>query len=583
MRDRVASDGYIGPVELGHIFIPRPDVVSGQSGLQYRHGRHEIRYPQRERDKIPYLIKQGEQPKDSNKVPDLNVSQRLPEVDETKRDLVKPQQPASISRLVPGDNLSGEQNRQQVAVDKENTTKVRQEKVKEMMKFAWDMYSKYAWGQNELKPISKQGHSSSIFGSGALGATIIDAMDTLYIMGLEDEFKRGRNWIESSLRFDSGSDVSVFEVNIRFVGGLLACFALTGDTMFKTKAVEIADKLLPAFNTPTGIPMAMVNLHTGAGRNWGWASGSSSILAEFGTLHLEFAYLSHITGKPIYLEKVKRIREVLKQLDKPGDLYPNYLNPHSGKWGQSHTSIGALGDSFYEYLLKAYIQSNGTDTDALNMYFAAIKAMESRLLQTSKSGLVYFAEIKNNHLEHKMDHLACFAGGMLALGAAASTDPEHYRKLGADIAHTCHESYDRTDTKLGPESFRFDSMTEAKAVRPNEKYYIQRPEVIETYFYMWRFTHNEKYRDWGWEAVQAIEKWCRTEGGYSGIKDVYTTSPQLDDVQQSFFLAETLKYLYLLFSPDTVMPLDSWVLNTEAHPLPIHHDIGKLDAVTAKS
>jgi mannosyl-oligosaccharide alpha-1,2-mannosidase len=126
-------------------------------------------------------------------------------------------------------------------------------------------------------------------------------------------------------------------------------------------------------------------------------------------------------------------------------------------------------------------------------------------------------------------------------------------------------------------------MTEAKAVRPNEKYYIQRPEVIETYFYMWRFTHNEKYRDWGWEAVQAIEKWCRTEGGYSGIKDVYTTSPQLDDVQQSFFLAETLKYLYLLFSPDTVMPLDSWVLNTEAHPLPIHHDIGKLDAVTAKS
>lgn len=150
------------------------------------------------------------------------------------------------------------------------------------------------------------------------------------------------------------SDVSVFETNIRFVGGLLTCFALTGDVVFRDKAQQIADKLLPAFQTPTGIPNALVNFKTGVrskidcekvcgiyndcfqlqnSKNYGWASGGASILSEFGTLHLEFAYLSDVTGKPIYRQKVDHIRQFLQNLEKPKGLYPNYLNPKTGKWG----------------------------------------------------------------------------------------------------------------------------------------------------------------------------------------------------------------------------------------------------------
>lgn len=106
-------------------------------------------------------------------------------------------------------------------------------------------------------------------------------------------------------------------------------------------------------------------------------------------------------------------------------------------------------------------------------------------------------------------------------------------------------------------------------MKQNEKYYILRPEVIESYFYLWRLTKDPKYREWGWEVVQALERHCRVEGGYTGIKNVYQTDSAKDDVQQSFFLAETLKYLFLLFSDDSLLPLDQWVLNTEAHPLPI--------------
>lgn len=121
------------------------------------------------------------------------------------------------------------------------------------MKHAWDGYARYGWGQNEVKPISRRGHSASIFGSAAMGATIVDAMDTLYIMGMMEEFEAGRDWIANSLDFNKmAGDVSVFETNIRYVGGLLAAYALTGDELFKEKAQMVTDKLLPAFNTPTG-------------------------------------------------------------------------------------------------------------------------------------------------------------------------------------------------------------------------------------------------------------------------------------------------------------------------------------------
>ncbi|CAH1798860.1 unnamed protein product, partial [Owenia fusiformis] len=454
--------------------------------------------------------------------------------------------------------------------------KERRDKVRDMMKHAWSNYEKYAWEHNELRPISRKGHSASIFGSSRFGATIVDGLDTLFIMGLMDEYKKGRDWVATSLNFDGATSISVFEVNIRFIGGMLALYGMTGDQMYKTKAVAIADKLLPAFNTPTGIPNAMINIKTGSSRNWGWASGGCSILAEFGTLHLEFAQLTEITGNPIYLEKVMKIREVLQQLDKPNNLYPNYLNPKTGRWGQQHVSIGALGDSFYEYLLKAWLMSGKEDTEARQMYDQAVVNIEDKLVHTSQQNkLKYIAEYKSGRIESKMDHLACFAGGMFALGAAGSDKEDHYIELGGEIAKTCHESYDRTATKLGPEAFRFDANTEAKSVRMNEKYYILRPETVEAYFYMWRFTHDQKYRDWGWEMIQALEKNCRTDAGYTGIRDVYQVNPQKDDVQQSFFLAETLKYLYLLFSDDSLIPLDKWVFNTEAHPLPVKNTLKK--------
>ncbi|NXS10289.1 MA1C1 mannosidase, partial [Neodrepanis coruscans] len=401
-------------------------------------------------------------------------------------------------------------------------TRARRMKIKEMMKFAWDNYKQYALGKNELRPLTKNGHIGNMFG-GLRGATVIDALDTLYIMELEEEFQEAKKWVEKSFDLNVNGEASLFEVNIRYIGGLLATYYLTGEEVFKNKALELGEKLLPAFNTPTGIPRGVINLGrqdtrslfspcSGMSWSWGWASAGSSILAEFGTLHLEFLHLSELSGNPVFAEKasnfpawsVMNIRRVLNRVEKPQGLYPNFLSPVTGNWVQHHVSIGGLGDSFYEYLIKSWLMSDKKDSEAKKMYDDALEAIEKHLVKKSAGGLTYIAEWRGGILEHKMGHLACFSGGMIALGAehAAEGRRQRHMNLAEEITNTCHESYARSDTKLGPEAFRFDAGSEAMATRLSERYYILRPEVVESYMYLWRLTHNPKYRQWGWEVVK---------------------------------------------------------------------------------
>jgi mannosyl-oligosaccharide alpha-1,2-mannosidase len=237
-------------------------------------------------------------------------------------------------------------------------------------------------------------------------------------------------------------------------------------------------------------------------------------------------------------------------------------------------TYGALGDSFYEYLMKVWLLTNETAPRYSRMYYdEVVPGTVNTLVKEDVNGLVYLAEFLDKRgPKAKMDHLVCFAGGMFALGAAAQLDSPNVDtrladdtfRLGAEITRTCHEGH-RTATGLPPEIWHFDT----QGIKPAKgaRHYLLRPETVESYFILYRLTGDRKYQEWGWELFLAIEKHCRVEGGYSGVRDV-TESPQVhhDDFQQSFFLAETLKYLYLLYAPADLLPLKDWVFNTEAHP-----------------
>ena len=149
-----------------------------------------------------------------------------------------------------------------------------------------------------------------------------------------------------------------------------------------------------------------------ASRNPLQTSEGSSILSEFGTLSLEFNYLSEVTGKDVFRQKIQKIMTEVKKFDRQahGGLYPTIVNTRTGDWGNGHVSMGAAGDSFYEYLLKSWIFSGRQDDESRLMYIEAVEAAMSKLLQVSKGGLVYFAESDSGRLDHKMQHLACFSG-----------------------------------------------------------------------------------------------------------------------------------------------------------------------------
>lgn len=444
----------------------------------------------------------------------------------------------------------------------------RREKVREAMLHAWSSYEKYAWGQDELQPQTKTGVNSF----GGLGATLIDSLDTLYIMGLDEQFQRAREWVANTFDPNKDYDASVFETTIRVVGGLLSAYDLSGDRVFLEKARDIADRLLPAWDTSSGIPYNIINLAHGNPHNPGW-TGGDSILADSGTEQLEFIALSQRTGDPKYQQKAEKVILGLNKTFPSDGLLPIYINPE--RVGGSHSTItfGAMGDSFYEYLLKVWVQGNKTSAVKLyrQMWETSMKGLLSLVRRTTPSSFTYICERNGGSLTDKMDELACFVPGMLALGASGygSDESQKFLLLAEELAWTCYNFYQSTPTKLAGENYFFPS---GQDLSVGTSWNILRPETVESLFYLWRLTGNKTYQEWGWNIFQAFEKNSRIESGYVGLKDVNTGVK--DNMMQSFFLAETLKYLYLLFSPPTVIPLDEWVFNTEAHPLRIvtRHD-----------
>eukprot|EP00760_Papus_ankaliazontas_P009811 PhM_4_TR14137/c0_g1_i1/m.36849/K01230/MAN1; mannosyl-oligosaccharide alpha-1,2-mannosidase len=452
----------------------------------------------------------------------------------------------------------------------ERTVK-RREEVKTEFMHSWKAYKKFAWGMDEYTPLS-QHYKNWARRGGGLGLTILDAMSTIWIMGLKDEFEACVKWVKEKLNPNKDVRVSAFESTIRIVGGLLSAYELSGETepALLDKARDVADRLLWAYNTTSGIPHAQVNLKSHRHGNPGW-TGSSSVLSEFGTVQLEFRTLSFHTKNPVYDMKATHIMNIIDGRAPKDWLCPTYLSLTSLRWTSDHVSLGALGDSFFEYLLKQYLLTGKTEKRYREMFIKAADGVIAKLVhKTEPSGWVYVAEWKHGGVYPKMDELACFTGGMFALAAhELDLDPKRkkkYLEVGAGITHTCHMMWARQKTGIAPEIVQFFG----NDFENGATYYLLRPETMESFFYLWRITKDEKYRQYGWEAFAAIKKWCRVEsGGYSGLKSVARLPPRKDDLMQSFWLAETLKYAYMLFSDDDALDLSQWVINTEAHPLKI--------------
>ncbi|XP_052412262.1 endoplasmic reticulum mannosyl-oligosaccharide 1,2-alpha-mannosidase-like [Carassius gibelio] len=446
----------------------------------------------------------------------------------------------------------------------------RLEAVREAFRHAWKGYKDFAWGHDELKPISKS--YGEWFG---LGLTLIDALDTMWILGLKEEFAEAREWVARELSFDKNVDVNLFESTIRILGGLLSTYHLTGDSLFLEKAKDIGSRLMPAFNTASKIPYSDVNIGKGTAHPPQWTSDST--VAEVTSIQLEFRELSRLTGDPKYKLAVMEVMKQVHKLDgKQDGLVPMFINTNNGLFThQGIYTLGARADSYYEYLLKQWIQGGKTENELLDDYLLAVEGVKKNLLKKSTpSGLTFVGELSHGYFSPKMDHLVCFLPGTLALGTHFGLPADHM-ELAKQLMETCYQMYAQMETGLSPEIAHFnmhEGSTQDVDVKIADRHNLLRPETVESLFYMYRITKDKKYQQWGWEILQNFNKHTRVPtGGYTSINNVRDpANPNPRDKMESFFLGETLKYFYLLFSNDpNLISLDKYIFNTEAHPLPI--------------
>ena len=413
-------------------------------------------------------------------------------------------------------------------------------RVRQEFLHAWSGYKQYALGHDELKPLSKgyrDWYGTSLY------MTPVDALDTMILMGLNDEATQTRELIAKNLSFNQDLYVKNFEITIRMLGGLLSSYQLTGDKRLLALAQDLGDRLLPAFNSPTGMPYVYVNLKTGAVR------GKQTNPAEVGTLLIEFGTLSKLTGKPIYYDKAKHALVELYNRRSAIGLVGSGIDVESGKWTSTRSHIGGGIDSYYEYLLKAWLLFG--DKDCKRMWESSVHALNKYVADDAPTGFWYGTVDMNSgkRLGTHFGALNAFFAGTLAL----SGDLGRARRL-QDSSYKMW-----TQTGIEPEVVDYSNMTIAY------NGYALRPEIIESAYYLYHFTKDPRYLEMGHTFFDSLVKNCRTDVAYTALTDVQKMTK--DDDMESFFLAETLKYLFLLFAPPDTLDLKKVVFNTEAHPM----------------
>ncbi|KAI6250053.1 putative mannosyl-oligosaccharide alpha-1,2-mannosidase 1B [Erysiphe necator] len=474
----------------------------------------------------------------------------------------------------------------------------RADAVREAFRFAWNGYTQYAFPNDELLPVSN-GFANS---RNAWGASAVDGLSTALVMKIPEVVDQVLDFIPT-INFDkTNTEVSLFETTIRYLGGLLSAYDLlsgplsdlgsnqTAVDLILKQATRLADNLAFAFDTPSGIPVNDLNF-----KNRTTDKSTTNGIARVGSLVLEWTRLSDLTGDQRYATLSQKGQSYLLS-PKPATSEPwpglvgSVLNVETGEFLNAEGGWVGGSDSFYEYLIKMYAYDTSRFSSYRDRWVLAADSTIAHLAShpSSRPEITFLAYYNGNQIDYESQHLACFDGGNFIFGGLVLNE-QKYVDFGLELVNSCHETYTQTLTGIGPEIFRWVIDDKNNTNNPQipvnqagfyakagfyitESAYNLRPEVIESFYYAYRATGDQKYQDWAWNAFKAINATCRTSSGFALLKDVNAPNGGgFGDFQESFFFAEVLKYSYLIHAPEEEWQVEfggvnQWVYNTEAHP-----------------
>lgn len=416
------------------------------------------------------------------------------------------------------------------------------EDVRAEMRWAWGEYRRLAWGKDDFMPISG-GAKSFPLKNHHLGLSLIEAMDTLWLMGLDAEFADALGWVRANLDFDVDGELSVFETSIRLVGGLLSAHHACGDAALLAKAKDLADRLLPAFDTPTGMPYRYVNLRTGKTRD------PATNPAETGTYITEYGMLSRLTGDDRYMNAAKRALVAMYERRSKIGLLADKIDATTGQWLSRRATIGPPSDSYYEYLWDGW-QLFG-DADLKTMYDVCTAAILKHQ-SVRHGGHLWLADVDfetGKRLSSEQDELASFYGGLLAQGGAA----------GEGVAYT--RAWVMVQDRFGILPEGYDYATGKPTYLTN----ALRPELADAAFNHWLLDRGAEWRLIARTHYLAMKRWNRARHGYADMADV--VAKRQADHCPGYWWSEQMKYYYLMFADCPRFDYGSNYLTTEGNVL----------------
>ncbi|XP_011137211.1 ER degradation-enhancing alpha-mannosidase-like protein 3 isoform X1 [Harpegnathos saltator] len=443
------------------------------------------------------------------------------------------------------------------------------EEARDMFYHAYNAYMDNAYPADELMPLSckgryrgsepNRGDIDSTLGNFSL--TLVDTLDTLVVLGDLEEFENAVKLVARDVSFDTDVIVSLFETNIRMLGGLLSGHILAeylqqrADIMpwYRGELLDLAKDLgyrfLPAFNTTTGIPYGRINLKHGM-RGVPMEVSRETCTACAGSMILEMAALSRLTGESIFEEKAQKAMDVLWRMRHRGtDLMGSVLNVNSGDWVRRDSGVGAGIDSYYEYCLKAYILLG--DEKYLGRFNKHYQAVMKYVSQGPMLLDVHMHR-PNTNSKNFMDALLAFWPGLQVLKGDIKPAVETHEML--------YQVMQRHN--FIPEAFTTDFQV-------HWGHHPLRPEFLESTYFLYRATGDHYYLGVGRKVLKSLQTYARVPCGYAAVSDVRTNKH--DDTMDSFVLSETFKYLFLLFTEpgELFLDLDEFIFTTEGHLLPL--------------
>lgn len=413
------------------------------------------------------------------------------------------------------------------------------QKVKDEFVYVWNNYKKYAWGYDDLKPISKSG---SNWYNKTVCMTAVDAYDAMLLMGLEKEAKEAKKLIKDSLNFEIDDYVSNFEMTIRILGGLLSAYQLDNDVYFLRMAEDLGQRLLPAFNSPTGLPYRYVNLKTGDTRD------AINVTSEIGTLVLEYGTLSKFSGNPVYFNVAKNALIGLNSRKDPNTGLPGLLiDIETGEWVFKESSISGGIDSYYEYLIKGAMLFK--DQELLKIYDESKKNIEKYLCDTVDNRIWYGAANMQTGTRTRTEFGAIDAYYIPVLLLGGDT------VKAQNLMKSCFYMWDYYS--MSPEKFNY--MTNELLIKSSEL----RPELFESAYFLWQSTQDSSLITRCEDMLNTIIIKCKVLGGYAPIADLLGNKKI--DLLNSYFLSETLKYAFLILNDEPTFDLENVIFSTQGH------------------